>query len=65
MQPTNPRDVSLSSQRSIDFGFSGSGPVSVKGDDSSPDSQFASPRPQKKRGWRQELRNNDAGEGDC
>ena len=63
MQPTDPQDVSLLSRRSIDFGFSGSGPVSVKCEDSSPDSQFASPRPQKRRGWKQEPRNNDAGEG--
>ena len=63
MQPTDPQDISLSSQRSIDFGFSRSGPVSVKGEDSSPDSQFASPTPQKKRGWKQEPRNYDAGEG--
>ena len=63
MQPTDSQDVSLLSQRSIDFGFSGSGPVSVKGEDSSPDSQFASPKPQKKRGWKQEFRNNDASEG--
>ena len=63
MQPTDPQDVSLLRQRSIDFGFSGSGPVSVKGDDSSPDSQFTSPTPQKKRGWKKEPRNYDAGEG--
>ena len=63
MQPTDPQDVSLLSQRSIDLGFSGSGPVSVKEEDSSPGSHFASPTPQKKRGRKQEPRNNDAGEG--
>ena len=63
MQSTGPQDVSLLGQRSIDFGFSGSGPASVKDDDSSPDSQFASPIPQKKRGCKQGPRNHDAGEG--
>ena len=59
MQPTDPQDVSLLSQRSIDFGFGGPGPVSVKAENSSPDSQFASPTPQKKRGRKQESRNLD------
>ena len=63
MQSTDPQDASLLSQRSIDFGFSGSGPVSENGDDSSPDSHFASPTPQKKRGSKQKARNYDAGEG--
>ena len=63
MQSTDPQDVSLLSQRSIDFGLSGSVPVSENGDDSSPDSQFASPTPQRKRGPKQKPRNNDAGEG--
>lgn len=73
MQPTDSQDVSVISQRSMDFGFNRSSPMSVKREVYSPDtdhavstpefkSQMASPKPQKKRRVKQEARNNDDNE---
>lgn len=73
VQPSNSRDASFMAQELIDFGFTGSSPMSVKCEMSPPDSehiastrilksQMDSPKPQRKRRVKQEPKNNDDNE---
>ena len=70
MQPSDPHNPSFMSQGLTDFGLNGLSPVSLKRELSSPESdhlvstpnlnsQVASPKPQKKRRMKHELKNGD------